>query len=435
MTSASGQWTRAARSTSRPSPSGIRRSVTITSKASSAKVLTAVATPSASATRWLRFLSRSARVVRAEDSSSTTRIVAIALARKQDGEAGAPAGGRVNLDPAAMARHDAAGDRQPETGPPRLARVERLEHAPALVGRHAAAGVADGNGHPRRRGADGDREPPAPVHRLDAVQGDVPQHLRDLIGIKRHGGDVGLDPHVDLHSARAAGVLADQGHDVVDDLADVAAQPLGLPGPREDEEVRQDAVEPPRLLLHDAERVAALVAGERLLGAEQRRGVDDGGERVADLVGDACGELARGGEALGLRQSRLQTLALGHVGDELEQEDLAVGLAHRRAAQRESPAAGARDLEALRVGHLPPALERTVLTRLAVDAHHLIAAAVEELAELLVHPAVGVLDAEVAVDELEALAEAVDQALVEFLERRRLAPGAVEHHDDDSEGR
>ena len=57
--------------------------------------------------------------------------------------------------------------------------------------------------------------------------------------------------------------------DVIDDLADVAREPLGLARPGEDEEVREDAVEPPRLLLHDAQRVGALLAGEGFLA---RRG-------------------------------------------------------------------------------------------------------------------------------------------------------------------
>src|ERR1700730_10483197 len=55
----------------------MRRSVTITSKASARSSRTAAVTPSASRTRWPRCLSKSARVVRAEDWSSTTRIAAI----------------------------------------------------------------------------------------------------------------------------------------------------------------------------------------------------------------------------------------------------------------------------------------------------------------------------------------------------------------------
>src|SRR5262249_44299566 len=42
-------------------------------------------------------------------------------------------------------------------------------------------------------------------------------------------------------------------------------------------------------------------------------------------------------------------------------------------------------------------------------------------------------DGEGVVDQLETLAEPVDAALVEFLERGGLAAGAVEHDDDDRE--
>ena len=67
-------------------------------------------------------------------------------------------------------------------------------------------------------------------------------------------------------------------------------------------------------------------------------------------------------------------------------------------------------------------------------AHHLVTATVGDRAELRVHPPVGVADPEVAVDELEALAEAVHQPLVELLERGGLAARPVQHHDDDREG-
>src|SRR5216684_67853 len=119
MTSASGQWARAARSTSRPSPS---------------------------VTRWLRFRSSSARVVRAEASSSTTRIAAISHARgdrQHDGEARALAGRRLDVDPPPVRGDDAPGDGEPEAGAAPLPGVEGLEDPPVLLDRNPAAGVGD----------------------------------------------------------------------------------------------------------------------------------------------------------------------------------------------------------------------------------------------------------------------------------------------------
>ena len=53
--------------------------------------------------------------------------------------------------------------------------------------------------------------------------------------------------------------------------------------------------------------------------------------------------------------------------------------------------------------------------------------------ELLAEPAVGMADGEAVVDELEPLPEAIDEPLVELLQRGRLAAGPIEHDDDDRE--
>ena len=81
-----------------------------------------------------------------------------------------------------------------------------------------------------------------------------------------------------------------------------------------------------------------------------------------------------------------------------------------------------------------PALERAAGASLPVGGEHLVAAAVADRAELPVHPAVGVPDPKIAVDQPETLPETVHEPLVELLERRRLAPGSIQHHDDDGEG-
>jgi len=81
-----------------------------------------------------------------------------------------------------------------------------------------------------------------------------------------------------------------------------------------------------------------------------------------------------------------------------------------------------------------PAVEGTGRASRPVGGKDLVAAATHHSTELLVHPPVGVADLEVAVDELEALTEAVHEALVEFLEGRGLAPRPIQNHDDDGEG-
>ena len=233
---------------------------------------------------------------------------------------------------------------------------------------------------------------------------------------------------------RPAGVFPDQGPDVIDDLPDVAHERLGLAWPGEEEEIREDAVEPTRFFLHDAQGVGPLLAGEGFLHTEECRRVDDGRQGIADLVGHACGELARRGQALGLGEPCLQTFPLRHVGDQLEEKDLAVGLAYRGAAQGEAPSVCAGHLNVIRLAHLLTAPERTARAGVGTHADDLVTTTVGDRTELRVHPTVGVPDPEVPVNELEALAEAVHQALVEFLERRGLAAGPVQHHDDDRKG-
>src|SRR5262245_13851362 len=409
MTSASGQWARAARSTSRPSPSGIRRSVTITSNPSSVSALMAAATPSISVTWWPRFLRRRPRVLRAEGSSSTMRMVAIVVLSPKGEEKGAarPASGRrLDLDPSAVSRHDAPSDGEAEAGACGFARVEGLEDSAALLGGHAAASVGDVDGNLSLAEADRDAEAPRSAHGFDAVQGDVPHHLGDLIRVEGERRHLGIDTHRELHVLRPTGVVTDEGRHLIDDLADVAHEPLALAGAGEAQEVGEDAVEPPRLLLHHAQGVGPLLSREGFFHAEERGGIDDGGQGIADLVGHAGRELTGRGQPLRLGEAGLEPLAFRHIGDQLEEEHLAVGLPYGRAAQRVAPSVRTGHVETLRRTHLTATLERTAGAGVGAGIDRLVAEAPGDRAELLVHPPVGVTDGEVAAHELEALPKA-----------------------------
>src|SRR5262245_23388063 len=122
----------------------MRRSVMTMSKLSSVSALEAAWTPSACETRWPRLLRMRARVVRAEGSSSTTRMAAMVstpVQGKPDHEPTAPTHDRVHVDPAAMRGDDPPSDAQPESRPTPLLRVEGLEHALAVLGRDPPAGL------------------------------------------------------------------------------------------------------------------------------------------------------------------------------------------------------------------------------------------------------------------------------------------------------
>ena len=161
----------------------------------------------------------------------------------------------------------------------------------------------------------------------------------------------------------------------VDHFANVAGQALGLAGAGEDQEVGEDPVEAAGLLADGVQGARPLLGGEHLVAVEQGGGVHDGGQRVADLVGHAGGQLPGGGQALRLAQALPQLRLLGDVGHQLEQEDLAVGLADRRAAQQEAAAPDAVDLEPHRLLDRVAALERTALARPCVGREDLVAAA------------------------------------------------------------
>src|SRR4030095_1195102 len=80
--------------------------------------------------------------------------------REENGEAGAAPGRRLDFDSPAVRRHDAPGDGETQTSAGGLPGEERLEDPAPLLGRHAAAGIADGDCHQRSAEADGDAEPP-----------------------------------------------------------------------------------------------------------------------------------------------------------------------------------------------------------------------------------------------------------------------------------
>src|SRR5438477_5494502 len=286
ITSVAGAWALVARSTSRPSPSGIRRSVTTRSKTSSARSLAAAVTPSASATRWPRLRSRSASVERAEGSSSTTSRWATSggLQREEQRHPRAAAGLGVDLDAAPVGGDDTLGDAETEAAAVGLARGEGLEELIEPLGGNAGAGVADGEGDVAVATGHLQREPPAPVHRLHAVERDVPQHLGDLVTVEREARHRWIDRHLDVHAAGARAIVADERAHVLDDLADVAGRPPRLLGPRVAQEVGQDAIEPARLGPQRLHGGRPLVAGEPGLVGEERGRVDGRGQRVAELV-------------------------------------------------------------------------------------------------------------------------------------------------------
>src|SRR5262249_43022157 len=112
---------------------------------------------------------------------------------------------RVDLDATAVRGDDTLGNREAEPAAVRLARVERLEHAGEILRRDAGPGIADGESDIAVLPGNLEGQAPTPVHRLHAVEGDIPEDLDDLVAVEgeaRHGR-IDRDAHVDAGCAGA----------------------------------------------------------------------------------------------------------------------------------------------------------------------------------------------------------------------------------------
>ena len=136
-----------------------------------------------------------------------------------------------------MRDDDALGDGETESAAVRLARIERLEHARQAVTGDSGPGVADRERDVAVLSGDLEGQAAAPVHRLDAVEGDVPEHLDDLVAVEGEAWDGRVDRHAHVHAGRARAVVADQRAHVLDHLADVAGRAPRLLGSGEVQEI------------------------------------------------------------------------------------------------------------------------------------------------------------------------------------------------------
>ena len=104
-----------------------------------------------------------------------------------------------------------------------------------------------------------------------------------------------------------------------------AAGALARPG--EAQEALDRAVEALALLEQDLEQLALRRVGRRRAGEHLHR-AGDGGQRVADLVGEAGGELAHRGHAV--LDAAAPPAAARHCGEVLEDDDVAAVACRRR---------------------------------------------------------------------------------------------------------
>ena len=139
-------------------------------------------------------------------------------------------------------------------------------------------------------------ERPRAGHGLHGVQRDVEQDLGHQIGVNVYRREPGR--HVDLdHDARLGDRLGGQLEHALDAGRERRWAQLRRARERVLEQPGHDPVESAHLVQDDPDVARALVA--RLEAAEQHLGAGaDPGQRIADLVGGASGQLAEGREPL-----------------------------------------------------------------------------------------------------------------------------------------
>ncbi len=368
ITSASGQWARLARSTSSPSPSGMRRSRhdhledLVDERLHRRPSRRRPPSPDGGACG-----AAGRACVRADASSSTMRIDAISR-RRVDGQ-----------------HHGEAASRGRPSTPRRSVRRARPTMRRAIVSprpaachacasrrarRPAGAPPSGSHGRCRRRPRPPSRRSPGhrrcpggrgPSIASDPVEGDVAQDLRHLVRVVGHTrGAPGCTRTSDSStrsrpgryppgSARPRGPRR---------LAHVALErawaSVGRAKRRKSERMRL------------SRRASFLMAAERAPPAprrvsvssarEQRRGVHDRGQRITDLVRDPGGQLTGRGQALGLGEAG----AAGAPAPSRRRRARA-GRPRRRAgapgrsSEREAAISGARRSRGAPARHLVPA--------------------------------------------------------------------------------
>ena len=218
----------------------------------------------------------------------------------------------LGRDLAAVLEDDLLGDRQPEARAAGLRRDEELEHVEPL--RQAGPVVPDRHQGAPAHDAARNVDLAAAWHRLDGVPDEVDDDLLHLLGIQLQRRDRlsdGLTASA-TRDARASGQSRRSTSSTID--VEARRRRLHPVGPRELEEVADEAVEPPDLLPDH---------GEQLLDLGRERGLEPGDpafekrelerdrvERVPHLVGEPRRERADDRQLLALDDLRLGVLQL-----------------------------------------------------------------------------------------------------------------------------
>ena len=154
-------------------------------------------------------------------------------------------------------------------------------------------------------------------HGSQGVACQVPEDLADLVGISDQGHGWRIDHQIQVMLRRNLRAVDQQLHVLAQQSGDVEAHAGAFFGSGELQKALDGAVQPLAFLENDVQKPAM---GGIILqgGGEHLNRAGDGGQRIADLVGNARCQLADRGESLPELQLVLQLPPFGQV---LEDED------------------------------------------------------------------------------------------------------------------
>ncbi len=244
-------------------------------------------------------------------------------------EGGADADLAFDVDLAGVLLHDAVADGEAKAGAFVLALLgfalggeEGIVDAVEVLLLDAAAGVlnADDDATCAVEGGDLEGCVGGAEHRVLRVQHEVEDDLLELALVAVNAGEVWVEVGFDT-DLRGLELVLEEGDGVVKELVQVEAGELGSAGAREVEQAVDDLGGAEGLLRDLFEDGGEAFVVAHVLG--QHLGVaGDDGERRVDLVRDASGEQADGGELFRLGELCLE---LDAVGDVVDQDDAAHG--------------------------------------------------------------------------------------------------------------
>ena len=262
--------------------------------------------------------------------------------RQLDDERRAFADDTLDADAAVVLLDDLPAHTQPQAGAAvavlvgQLGREERLEDLPQVLRGDPGTRVGDLDLDRVAVVALADFEPQAAAveHRLAGVDDEVQDDLLDLPR-HDHGRRPALEALLDLDAVLAQ-VLLGENQDLLDDGDEVGRLAVGRVVAGEAEHAVDD---PGSALAAAQDLLEGLHLGGGGLAAAAHLGVvDDRGEDVVELVGDARREFADAAEPLGLQQLLPQGVGLGHRhrGRFLSRHETSPGK-NRTAPRRVSP--------------------------------------------------------------------------------------------------